>query len=188
MKALLTVFPLLALCGCLSPVSMPSVSHWLMEFRSSSAVVESPTYGVVRLSQVIVNLPYAGDSLVVLRSNGTVSFDAHNVFAAPPAALMKGVAVSALKSSGMFAGVIGPSSGASAAVSVELIVNRLALDCRQEGVRRAVAELSVRLLDGKKIVATVEGEGSADASDGDYGVAFSKAASAAVTSALSKLR
>jgi len=188
MKTFLLALPLFALCGCLAPASAPAVSHWLMEFRESTAVSKTPKYGVVRLSQVVVGMPYSGNRLVILRKDGTVAFDDKNVFAAPPAALTKDLCFVALKSSGLFADVVETSSTASSQVFAECFVSRLALDCRQEDVRRAVAEVRIRLLTGKSITATVGGEGSADASDGDYGVAFSKALSEAVSSALSKLR
>jgi len=188
MKAILLSFPLLFLCGCLSPAPAPAVSYWLMEFRDSPVAAKEPKFDVVRLSQVIIGQPYAGDRLVVLRKDGTVAFDAGNAFAAAPASLMKEICFSALKTSGLFPDVVDATSGASAGVFAEVFVNRLALDCRQEDSRRAVAELRIRLLEGKTISATVVGDGVADASDGDYGVAFSKAVSAALTSALAKLR
>jgi len=188
MKALLAVLPLVALCGCLSPVPSPPVSCWLVEYRSSSTVEQSPRYGIARLSQVVVSQPYAGERFVVLRRNGTVAFDPCNVFAAAPQFLLKGVGVSAMRASGLFADAVEASSGAFAPVSVELVVTRLALDCRQEDSRRAVAETLVRVLNGKSVVAVAEGSGDADASDGDFGVAFSKAVSESLCSALSKLR
>jgi len=188
MKTLLAVLPLSVLCGCLSPVSLPSVSHWLIEYRDPPAVAGSPRYGVVRLVQAQVEQPYSGDQMVVLRKDGTVAFDAYNVFAAPASALLRGVGCSALRSSGLFSDVIGASSGAAAEISAEIVVSRLAIDCRQEDSRRTVAEVLVRLLSGRGIVATATGDGSADASDGDYGVAFSKALSTALSSALSKMR
>jgi len=126
--------------------------------------------------------------MVVMRKDGTVAFDDYNLFAASPSLLLNGVCLSALKASGLFENVIGASSGASSDVSVEVFVERLALDCRQEGARRAVVEILVRVLKGRSIMSTTEGEESVDASDGDYGVAFSKAVSSAVSSALSKMR
>jgi len=188
MKNLLAALPLVFLCGCLSPVATPSVSYWLLEYRNSStAAVKQPKYGVVRLSQIVVIQPYAGERFVVLRKDGTVVFDSFNVFAAPPLALMRSVGLNAVRSSGLFTDTVGVSSAASSPYSVELTVTRLALDCRQEDARRVVAEVFVRVLNGKAIVATSEGAGTVDASDGDYGVAYSKAISEALSSALSKL-
>jgi len=188
MKKILVFLPLFAICGCLSPAPAPSVSYWLMEYRSSSAAGRTPKYEVARLSQIVVSQPYSGERFVVLRKDGTVAFDSCNLFAAPPLALMRGIGVSALTASGLFSDVVDASSGASAPVSVELGVSRLALDCRQEDVRRVVADVSVRLLKGRSVVATAEGSGAADASDRDFGVAYSKAVSEALSSALSKLR
>jgi len=188
MKRTLAALSLLFLCGCLSPVSLPSVSYWLIEFRDPPVVSKAPKYGVVRLSQVIVEQPYAGDRMVVLKKDGTVAFDSYNVFAAAAPALLKNVGRVALRSSGLFEDVVGVSSGASASVAAEISVGRLAIDCRQEDGRRVVVELLIRLLNGRSIVATVTGDGFADATDGDYGVAFSKAVSTALSSALAKLR
>ncbi len=188
MKTCLKVFPLALLCGCLSSAEMPSVSYWLMEYRPTPMTVTTPKYDIARLSQVIVNLPYAGNRLVVLRKDGTVAFDERNVFASSPAALLKSVFLSGMKASGLFTDVVGATSNVAANLSVEVVVDRLALDCRTEDGRRAFVELHLRLVKGKTLVATVRGEGFADASDGDFGVAFSRAVSAAAASALSKLR
>jgi len=188
MKKVFSLILLPVLCGCLSSVSLPESSCWLIEYRSGQEVRAEPKYGVVRLSQVIVNPPYGGTRLVVLRKNGTVAFDANNVFAAPVPGLLKGPCMAAMKASGLFSDVVGASSGAMPSIVVELVVTRLALDCRQEDSRRAVVEMIVRVLNGKSIVATAVGEGMADAGDGDYGTAFSKAVSAAVSSALSRIR
>jgi len=188
MKTIIAALPLFLLCGCLSPAPAPVVAYWLVEFRGTAAVAKTPKYGVARLSQILVGQPYAGERMVVLREDGTVAFDPSNLFAAIPSALLKDVCFSGLKFSGLFADVVDTSSGVSAPVSVEIVVKRLALDCRQAESRQAVARLLVRVLNGKTVAATAEGSAAADASDGDYGVAFSKAVSEAFSSALSKMK
>jgi len=188
MKKILPLLLLPAMCGCLSTPSLPECSCWLIEYRGGQKTPASPKFGVTRLSQVIVNLPYGGTHVIVLKKDGTVAFDPYNTFAAQPTGLLKGPLVAAMKVSGLFSDVIEPGSSAVGTASVEFVVSRLALDCRQEESRQAVVELLVRVQVGKEIVATATGEGVADATDGDFGTAFSRAVSQAVSSALSKLR
>ena len=68
-----------------------------------------------------------------------------------------------------------------------MAVTRLALDCREDGVRRAVAALSIRLVRAHGIVAYVAGYGSADATGRDFSAAFSAAVTSAFSDALNKL-
>ena len=93
-----------------------------------------------------------------------------------------------LERSGLFKAVVGSGSTADADVDAELAVTRLALDCREEGVRRAVATLSLRLVRAHRIVDVVTGEGAADASQtSDFSAAFSAAVTDAFSEALRKL-
>ena len=70
---------------------------------------------------------------------------------------------------------------------VELLVAELALDCRQENERKAVVRIVLRVLRDGEIVGLEKGEGFADAGDGNYGAAFSKAFSDALSVSLSRL-
>lgn len=187
MKKILALMLLPVLAGCLTAGS-PQVSYWPLDYVGAGHGERKARFGVARLLQTQVRSPYNNDGIVVLRADGTVAFDPCNLFAANPPALMKWVGLEALRQSGVFSGVVEASSAASADVSVELVVNKLALDCRKEGERRAVAAVLVRVLDGKLIRATVTGAGSVDAADGNYGAAFSNAVSAAIAAALSDLK
>lgn len=187
-KVLAAAMAAFALTGCLTSASVPEIACWNVEYFGERAGrgVES-RFGVARVSQVVVRAPYAVKGLAVLRANGTVAFDPYNEYAAGPNALLKGVVEDALAASGLFKSVVGASSAAGASVAVEVTVTRLALDCRKEGVRHALAELELRLLDGREIVSSVKGSGVADAAGGNYGEALSGAVSDALKAALGLL-
>ena len=70
----------------------------------------------------------------------------------------------------------------------EVLVSRMALDCRKEGTRKAVASVRVRLIVDAERAMYAQGEGEADAQDGNYGAAFSSALSAALNSAFGQFR
>ena len=123
----------------------------------------------------------------MLRPDGSIAFDAFNVFAASPAALLRGAVGDVLSASGEFAGVLDAASSANAQYLAEVTVRRLALDCRDDGVRRAVAAVSVRLVRSHGILSYAEGLGSSDASGHDYSAAISSAVTLAFSDALNKL-
>lgn len=178
-----------ALSGCLSASRAPEVACWSVEYagENGAAQIREPRFDVVRVSQVVVRAPYGVKGLAVLRANGTVAFDPYNEYAAGPSALVKGVVEDALSASGLFKAVVGSSSAVRAPLQAEVTVTRLALDCRAEGSRRAVAELDVCLVDGRGIVARAKGAGDADAADGKYGAALSRAVSDALAEAMARL-
>lgn len=179
----LAVLP--ALAGCLSPSHPPEVACWNIEYSAPSAPsAAEPSFGVVRVSQVTVRAPYGAKSIAVLRGNGTVAFDPYNEFAAGVAQLLKGTVAEAMEKSGLFNAVVGASSSAGSDVFAEATVTRLALDCREQGRRKAVADVCVMLVSGRDIVASASGSGTADAADGNYGKAFSRAVSDALANAL----
>lgn len=175
------------LAGCLTSTP-PEVAHWVVDYDGRVEAAKTAKYGVARLTQVQVRAPYNRDDLVVMCADGTVAFDPCNSFAAAPPQLVKWVAFDALSASGLFDRVVGSSSGARTPVSVEVVLNRLALDCRQEGERIAVAAALVRILRDGAVVAVAKGAGTADAKAGDYGKAFSSAISESINAALKQLR
>lgn len=179
----LAVLP--ALAGCLSPSHPPEVACWNIEYSAPSAPsAAEPSFGVARVSQVTVRAPYGAKSIAVLRGNGTVAFDPYNEFAAGVAQLLKGTVAEAMEKSGLFNAVVGASSSAGSDVFTEATVTRLALDCREQGRRKVVADVCVILVSGRDIVASASGSGTADAADGNYGKAFSRAVSDALANAL----
>ena len=70
---------------------------------------------------------------------------------------------------------------------VEMLVSEMALDCRRKGDRKAIVKLVLRVLKDGESLGLERGEGFADAADGNYGEAFSKAFSDALSAALARL-
>lgn len=175
------------LSGCLSS-SPRSVTLWNLEFQGGPAERRSPVpYGPTRLLQVSVASPADNRSILVERADGSVAFDPYNEYAAAPALLLRNLASEAMARSGLFASVVGSASSARADCSMEIIFTKFALDCRQEGRREAEAEVLLRLVRKGEIERVVRGGGRVDAQSGNYGKAFSAAASQAMADALSKL-
>ena len=188
MKKYAPIPALVLLAGCLT-ASQPEHADWNIECTDRAAqVAEKPKFGVARLILVELRAPYNVRDIAVLRANGSIAFDPCNGYASAPVQLVKGVAMESLERSGLFKAVVGSGSTADADVDAELAVTRLALDCREEGVRRAVATLSLRLVRAHRIVDVVTGEGAADASQtSDFSAAFSAAVTDAFSEALRKL-
>lgn len=173
--------------GCLTS-SPPERTDWNVECTDAALrAAEKPKFGVARLSLVELRAPYAVREVAVLRADGSIAFDPCNVYAASPVQLLKGVAIEALSRSGLFSAVVGSGSSVDSDVEAEVLVTRLAIDCREEGVRRAVAAVSVRLVRSHGIVASVVGSGSADASQPNFSAALSAAVTSAFSDALNKL-
>ena len=187
MKKILSAFLLPVLAGCLTSTP-PSVSYWPLEYKGTAKPASAAKYGVVRVSQVLVRTPYNSEGITVLRANGSLAFDPYNAFAALPSALLKGVLMECLQTSGLFKSVVNASSSVHASANVEMFVTRLALDCRTEGSRQAVAEVLVRVIGEDGTMKITKGAGKVDAADGNYGAAFSKAVTAALDTALDELR
>ena len=187
MKKIFALLAVPVLAGCLSSSSMPPAVRWMLAYRGTLTSAAVPKFGATRLSQVIVSPPFNSLGLAVLRADGTLAVDPYNEFAAQPSQLLKGLVFEALSSSGLFSTVVGPASAASAPNSVEVVVSRLALDCRKDDRRRAVATVLVRVLNKREIASVTTGEGAVDAADGDFGKAFSTAVSLAVESALKQI-
>ncbi|MGN0833658.1 MAG: ABC-type transport auxiliary lipoprotein family protein [Kiritimatiellia bacterium] len=188
LPVLAAALPLMS--GCLSSGVLP-VSRWTIDYRADGKPAASARYGIARVSQVSVRAPYDGDGLSVLLADGSVAADAYNLFAASPSQLLRGTVFDALTASGLFASVVNGSSAVSATVSVELLVTRLALDCRGEGDagRTARAEIVLRLVDSRgNLLQALPASGAADAADGNYGRAFSAAVSRALEQALARVR
>ena len=187
MKKLIALSLIPILSGCLS-ASVPRVSQWLLEYKGPVRATRLTKYEVGRVSQVTVRSPYNEVGIAVLRADGSMAFDPYNEYAANPTAMLKGFVFDAMDASGLFGTVVNPSSSVKSQAMLEVLVSRLALDCRKEGERKAVASVRVRLIanDGKTLHA--QGEGESDAKDGNYGVALSDALSVALNSAFGQFR
>lgn len=192
MRKLFAILLVPALAGCLSPIKTPTVAEWSVGLDTLANRVETPKYGVTRLSQVLVRAPYDTRNMVVLRSDSSYAFDPYNHFAAVPSQLLKGVVEDSLASSGLFKTVVPSASAASASHLVEVTVTDLRLDCSASTAEEAsqVAEvgLSLLVLDrAREIVGKSRGSGRAQVVDGDFGSAFSKALAKAVDAAVETL-
>ena len=176
-----------ALAGCLSPAPKAPVGWNVSIAGAKGAAAMARRWDVVRVSRVEVRAPYDGRSLSVLRPDGSVALDPYNAFAAAPAAILLGASVDALSASGVAGAVVGPHSIASAQMSIEVTVTRLALDCTKDGARDASVALSVALLDGRRLVSVAEAEGVAATTGGNYSAAFSSAFGKAFSEALKRL-
>ena len=186
MKKLIFLVLLPAFAGCFSSSPIP-VAHWPVGYVGSVSSERSENLGIGRVSQVVVREPYNAEGISVLRANGTVEHDPYNEFAALPSTLLRGALLDAMAASGKFKTVVNGSSATRASSTVEMMVTTLALDCRKPGERRAVVTIILRVLKAGEIVSLQKGEGTADAADGNYGAAFSKAFSAALAAALTRL-
>ena len=186
MKKLFALVLVPALAGCFTASPIP-VAHWPVDYVGPVSAVRPGKFGFGRVSQVVVRAPYNAEGISVLRENGTVEHDAYNEFAALPSTLLKGALLDAMAASGKFKTVVNSSSATITSTSVELMITNLALDCRTKGARRAVVAVILRVLQSGEIVGLEKGDGDADAADGNYGAAFSKAFSSALTAALSRL-
>lgn len=187
MKKLCAFFVLPLLAGCLASTVTPP-TYWPLDYTGPVVSAKAPKYGVARSLPVVVRSPYASAQIAVLRADGTVAFDPLNEFATTPANLLRGPSQDAVAASGLFREVVGSESIAVADVSVEVTVVRLALDCREEGKRKALVELCLRILRGHEIVASVKGTGKIDADNGNFGSAFSVAFERAFVSAFAQMR
>jgi len=160
----------------------------MVNYNKSCAVAQKPKYGIVRVSMVQVRAPYDAREIAVLRPDGSMAFDPYNKFPAIPSQIIRGAAIDALASSGLFASAVSASSSVSSDVSAEVSVLKFALDCRNEGSRKAIAAVAVRIVDrDRRSAAIAEGVGEADASSGEYSSAFSSAFTSAMADALGAL-
>jgi ABC-type uncharacterized transport system auxiliary subunit len=101
--------------------------------------------------------------------------------------LLKAAALDVISASGVFKAVLPSSTTARTDASLEISVDRFALDCRLEGMRDAAVEVTVWLVKDRMLVKTAKGEASSSARDGGYAAAFSAAFAEALASAVDQL-
>ena len=174
------------LAGCFTGGS-PDPVKWTIEAAAVKTAVAEARMGTVRISQLTVRPPCDSRLLTVLRPDGSVAFDPYNQFALAPSSLLKGAALDVIAASGVFKAVLPSSTAARTDASLEISVDRFALDCRREGVRDAAVALTVWLVKDRMVVKTVKGEASKSARDGGYAAAFSAAFADALASAVDRL-
>ncbi len=168
--------------GCLTSAP-PQPKSWVISAeRRPADAAASPRAS--RLGTLSVAAPYDKPALAVRRSDGSIAFDAYNVFATSPSALLRAPLSALMEADGRFGRILPVSSSARADSTLEAVVNDLSLDCREEGRRMARVSISIAVISNREVKMFLDGEGEADASSGDYSAAFSEAFARAVSAAL----
>ena len=168
--------------GCLTSAP-PQPKSWVVSApRPSSA--EIAVAKTARLGALSVSAPYDKPALAVKRADGSIAFDAYNVFATSPSMLLRLPLSALLESDGRFGRILPATSAARSATMLEAVVTDLSLDCREEGRRTATVSLSLAVIENREVTMFLDGSGPADAASGDYSAAFSEAFAKAVSAAL----
>ena len=115
---------LLAGCaGCFSS-GAPDSRAWLVAPRTDLPQPAAPeggaAFAATRLGVVNVCAPYDRAPFVIRRADGSVAFDAYNVFASAPNLLLRAPVRSRLQADGRFGHVVASSSAAAADAQVEV--------------------------------------------------------------------
>lgn len=170
-------------CGCLTSAP-PQPKSWVVT-APRRQIAEMDASKTARLGTVVVSAPYDRSALAVRRADGSIAFDAFNVFASSPSSMLKLPLASVLADAGRFGYVLPSASAVRTGVTIEAVVNDLSLDCREEGRRVARISLTLVVLENRAVVELLDGMGEADAASGDYSAAFSVAFRKAAEAALS---
>ena len=171
--------------GCLVSAP-PQPKSWIVSAQRKPAY-EVNVSKAARLGSLSVAAPYDRPALAVRRADGSIAFDAYNVFATSPSALLRAPLATLLEDGGSFGRILPSSSMARTGTTVEAVVNDLSLDCREEGRRTANVSITIAVMENREVKNFLDGEGSADASSGDYSAAFSEAFAKAVSAALASV-
>ena len=190
MKKLLPILVVPLFAGCLTS-RPPTVAAWDVTATASTETAAAPSFGVTRFSALGVRAPYDVRAIAVRRADRSLAFDPYNNFAAVPSQLLKGVTLDVLDASGRFQNVVSGSSAAAVSHIVEVSVDEFLLDCSgfsdETPHREAVARVTVFVLDrDRKIVMKTRATGVADATERDFGFAFSLAYTKALGKALAE--
>ena len=172
----------LVFSGCLTSAPPPPKSWIVSASRKSNS--ELMIDKVARLGSITVAAPYDKSALAVKRADGSLAFDAYNVFASSPSALLRAPLAALLEDDGRFGRVLSSVSTARSSSTLEAVVTDLSLDCTVENRRTAKVSISIAVIENREIKMFLDGSGSADAASGDYSAAFSEAFSQAVFDAL----
>ena len=176
------IISVLVFSGCLTSAPPPPKSWIVSASRKSNS--ELMIDKVARLGSITVAAPYDKSALAVKRADGSLAFDAYNVFASSPSALLRAPLAALLEDDGRFGRVLSSVSTARSSSTLEAVVTDLSLDCTVENRRTAKVSISIAVIENREIKMFLDGSGSADAASGDYSAAFSEAFSQAVFDAL----
>ena len=173
---------MLLAAGCLTSAP-PQPKSWMISAERKPAADVSVSRAA-RLGSLSVAAPYDRPALAVKRADGSIAFDAYNVFATSPSALLRAPFAALMEADGRFGRILPVSSSARADSTLEAVVTDLSLDCREENQRVARVAISLAVIENREVKMFLDGEGTADASSGDYSAAFSEAFGKAVAAAL----
>ena len=173
-------FALASACLVSAP---PQPKSWVVSAPRKPSLEVSVTK-VARLGSLSVAAPYDKPAMAVRRKDGSLAFDAYNVFATSPSSLLRAPLAALLSERGRFGRILPSSSTARTGTTVEAVVNDLSLDCREEGRRIARVSLSLAIVENREVKEFLDGEGTADVEGGDYSAAFSAAFEKAVSTAM----
>ena len=176
------IISVLVFSGCLTSAPPPPKSWIVSASRKSNS--ELMIDKVARLGAITVAAPYDKSALAVKRADGSLAFDAYNVFASSPSALLRAPLAALLEDDGRFGRVLSSVSTARSSSTLEAVVTDLSLDCTAKNGRTAKVSISIAVIENRGIKMFLNGSGSADAASGDYSAAFSEAFSQAVFDAL----
>ena len=168
--------------GCLVSAP-PQPKSWVVSAPRKPSLEVNVTK-VARLGSLSVAAPYDKPAMAVRRKDGSLAFDAYNVFATSPSSLLRAPLSALLSENGRFGRILPSSSTARTGTMVEAVVNELSLDCREEGRRMARVSLSLAVVENREVKEFFDGDGEADVVDGDYSAAFSAAFEKAVSTAM----
>ena len=168
--------------GCLVSAP-PQPKSWVVSAPRKPSLEVNVTK-VARLGSLSVAAPYDKPAMAVRRKDGSLAFDAYNVFATSPSSLLRAPLATLLGAGGYFGRILPSSSTARTGTTVEAVVNDLSLDCREEGRRIARVSLSLAVVENREVKEFLDGDGEADVVDGDYSAAFSAAFEKAVSTAM----
>ena len=168
--------------GCLVSAP-PQPKSWVVS-APRKPTLEMNVTKVARLGSLSVAAPYDKPAMAVRRKDGSLAFDAYNVFATSPSSLLRAPLAALLSENGRFGRILPSSSTARAGMTVEAVVNELSLDCREEGRRIARVSLSLAIVENREVKEFLDGEGAVDVAEGDYSAAFSAAFEKAVSAAM----
>ena len=176
------IFSFALVSGCLVSAP-PQPKSWVVSAPRKPSLEVNVTK-VARLGSLSVAAPYDKPAMAVRRKDGSLAFDAYNVFATSPSSLLRSPLAALLSENGRFGRILPSSSTARTGTTVETVVNDLSLDCREEGRRIARVSLSLAVVENREVKEFLDGEGMADVADGDYSAAFSAAFEKAVSTAM----
>ena len=168
--------------GCLVSAP-PQPKSWVVSAPRKHSLEMNVTK-VARLGSLSVAAPYDKPAMAVRRKDGSLAFDAYNVFATSPSSLLRAPLAALLTEGGRFGRILPSSSTARTGTTVEAVVNDLSLDCREEGRRIARVSISLAVVENREVKEFFDGDGEADVVDGDYSAAFSAAFEKAVSTAM----